>query len=107
MNIIGRYLSDMVKVNIDPFSNGTEYDIWNERNCERCVKASRYKGESIAGDKYTKCRCAIQRDIFTRMYSNEPISQRTIDVCKMRDCPNRQEHYKKYAKHSKEPKLFE
>lgn len=106
-NIIGRSLNDMVKVNIDPFSSGTEFDIWNERNCERCVKASRYKGETLAGYEYTKCRCSIQRDIFTRMYSNEPISQRTIDVCGMIDCPNRLEHYKKYEKHSKYPKLFE
>lgn len=96
----------MKKVNIDPFSNGTAYEIWNEHNCERCVKASRYKGESIAGEEYTKCRCSIQRDIFTRMYSNEAISQRTIDVCKMRDCPYRLEHYKKYDKYAKEPKLF-
>lgn len=49
----------------------------------------------------------IQRDIFSRMCSNEPISQKTIDVCSMRDCPYRQEHYKKYEKHSKDPKLFE
>lgn len=98
----------MAKVNIDPFSNGTEFDVWYERNCERCVKASRYKGENIYGeDEYTKCRCAIQRDIFTRMYSYEPISQRAIDVCRMLDCPYRQEHYKKYEKHKREPKLFE
>ena len=97
----------MKKVDIDPFSNGTEFAIWNDRNCEDCIKASRYKGESIAGDEYTQCRCAIQRDIFTRMASNEPISQRTIDVCKMRDCPYKKEHYKKYEKHKKEPKLFE
>lgn len=100
----------MAKVNIDPFSNGTEFDIWNERNCERCVKASRYKGETIAGEEYTKGRCAIQRDIFTRMYSNEPISQRTINICRMSDCPYRQEHYPKKRKSDKyknEPKLFE
>lgn len=99
-------MNDFAKVNIDPFSNGTEFDIWNERNCERCVKASRYKGETIAGEEYTKCRCAIQRDIFTRMYSSEPISHRTIYVCRMSDCPYRQERYKKYEKNSKEPKLF-
>lgn len=94
------------KVNIDPFSNGTEYEIWNERNCERCVKASRYKGETDAGDEYTLCRCAIQRDIFSRMYSSEPISQRTIDVCRKRDCSYRRESYKKYEKYKNEPKLF-
>lgn len=97
----------MEKVNIDPFSSGAEHDIWANRNCDRCVKASRYKGETIDGVEFTKCRCAIQRDILTRMWSNEPISQRTIDVCGMRDCPYRQEHHKKYEKHKNEPKLFD
>ena len=100
----------MKKVNRDPFGSGTEHYIWANRNCDRCVKASKYKCETIAGEEYTKGRCAIQRDIFTRMYSNEPISQRTIDVCSMSDCPYRQEHYPKKRKSDKyknEPKLFE
>ena len=96
----------MTKVNIDPFSNGTDAMIWESENCEKCVRASRYKGESIAGEEYTKCRCAIQRDIITRMFSDEPISQRTIDVCSQRYCPYRKEKYTKYEKHKKEPKLF-
>ncbi len=85
----------MAKVDQDPFSNGESFDWWNEHNCERCVKASRYKGETLAGDEYTKCRCAIQRDIYTRLCCNDPISQRTIDVCQMDDCPYRKEHYTK------------
>lgn len=98
----------MKKVNIDPFSNGTAYDRWDARNCQHCIKASRYKGENTYGeDDYTKCRCSIQRDIFTRMYSNEPISQRTIDVCNKTDCPYRLEHWPKYDKHKNEPNLFE
>lgn len=82
----------MTKVNKDPFSNGTEFELWNERNCERCVKSSRYTRKQ----EYTKCRCAIQRDIITRMGCNEPISQRTIDVCRMEDCPYRKEHYSEH-----------
>ena len=99
----------MKKINRDPFGSGTEFDFWNERNCEKCVKASRYKGEDIGGEQYTKCRCSIQRDIFTRMYSNEPIAQRTIDICRMTDCPNRLESWpkRKYEKYKNEPKLFE
>ena len=98
----------MKKVNRDPFSTGTEYDFWAARNCDRCVKASRYKGESVAWEEYTKCRCAIQRDIFTRMVTDKtPISQRTIDICRMRDCPYRREHHKKYEKFKNEPKLFD
>lgn len=83
----------MTKVNRDPFSNGTDFDYWNERNCERCIKASRCKKETKDGQEYTNCRCSIQRDIFIRMMCNEPISQRTIDVCNMNDCPYRKEHY--------------
>ena len=98
----------MKKVNRDPFSNGTEFMFWESRNCDRCWKASRYKGESIAGDEYTQCHCAIQRDIITRMFSNEPISQRTIDICRMADCPLRQEKRprRKYDRNKNEPKLF-
>lgn len=88
----------MAKVNKDPFSNGTEFELWYERNCERCVKASRFKRETIAGEEYTNCRCAIQRDIITRMGCSEPISQRTIDVCRMEDCPYRKEHYPKHKR---------
>lgn len=41
----------MKKVDIAPFSNGAEFAIWNDRNCEDCIKASRYKGESDAGGR--------------------------------------------------------
>ena len=100
---------DMKKVNQDPFSSGTAHAMWEERNCDRCVKASRYKGEDVGGEEYTQCRCAIQRDIFTRMCSDEPISQRTIDICRMVDCPNRMEHWpkRKHDKYKNEPKLFD
>ena len=95
----------MKKVDRDPFSNGTEHMRWEELNCNHCWKSSRLKDNE---KEYTKVKCAIQRDIFTRMYSNEPISQRTIDVCRMRDCPYRQEHRPKYEKHKRnEPRLFE
>lgn len=97
------------KVNKDPFSNGSEYESWESRNCAVCVKASRYKGETSLGiDDYTKGRCSIQRDIFSRMMSNEPIAQRTIEACSHWDCPYRQEHHKKYPKRvdTNQPTLF-
>lgn len=105
-------MGKMKMVDRDPFSNGTEYMIWEERNCDNCWKASRYKGESIAGAEYTKCRCAIQRDIFTRMVTDkQPIAQRTIDICRTGKCPYRQERQKKYDRHKKTvatiPNLFE
>ena len=98
----------MKKVDRDPFSNGTEFERWHEENCERCWKSSHIKrGSDPDYPDYTPLKCAIQRDIFVRMVTDkQPIAQRTIDVCSERYCPYRQEHRKKYPRHSKEPSLF-
>ena len=98
----------MSKVNQDPFSNGTEYMMFEDRNCNRCWKSShlRKEGDTRYEDEYTVIRCAIQRDIFTRMGSNEPISQRTIDICRSGVCPFRQDKRKRYEKDKGLPKLF-
>lgn len=99
----------MKKVDRDPFGSGTEHDLWESNNCDRCWKSSRYKGENCYGeDEYTKVRCAIQRDIFTRMFSSEPIYVRTIRVCRMWNCPYRQEKRPKYVsrKNKDLPSLF-
>lgn len=101
----------MEKVNIDPFSNGTEHMAWEERNCDRCWKSSHIKkGSDPENPDFTPIICAIQRDIFTRMVTDkQPISQRTIDICRKANCPYRQEKKptKKYEKYKNEPKLFE
>ena len=99
----------MRKVDQDPFSNGTEFMRWEDRNCDRCVKSShlRKQGDTKYEDEYTKIRCAIQRDIFTRMCSNEPIAVRTIEICASGVCQFRKDHYKKYERFKKEPKLFD
>ena len=100
----------MKKVDRDPSSSGSEYDWWAARNCDRCWKSSHIKkGSDPDNPDYTKVKCAIQRDIIDRMWGNEPIAQRTIDVCRKSDCPYRQEHRptRKYEKHKNEPKLFE
>ena len=100
----------MPKVNRDPFSSGSEHDWWAARNCERCVKSSHIKrGSDPDFPDYTPLKCAIQRDIFVRMVTDkQPISQRTIDICRKSDCPFRQEHYKKYPRRPRknEPTLF-
>ena len=96
----------MKKVDQDPFSNGTEYMRFEELNCDHCWKSSRYKGENSAGEEYTKVICAIQRDIFTRMWSKEPIAQRTIDICRSFKCTYKQEKRKRYEKDKGLPKLF-
>lgn len=98
----------MAKVDKDPFSNGTEYMLWEERNCDRCYKSSHIKSKSDPDyPDYTPFICAIQRDIFTRMVTDKtPISQRTIDICQKADCPYRREVRPKYEKYKNEPKLF-
>lgn len=92
----------MKKIDQDPFSNGTEFMFWEDYNCDQCWKSSTLKEDG----EYKKIICAIQRDIFTRMYSEEPIAERTIEICRSGKCPYRQERRKKYEKNSKEPKLF-
>lgn len=89
----------MKKVNKDPFSNGTEHMLFEERNCNNCIKSSHLKWE----DEYTKVVCSIQRDILTRMWCNEEINERTIKVCE--DfilhgilCPYLKTERKKYPK---------
>ena len=90
----------MEKVNQDPFSSGEDFRWWTERNCNRCVK-------SLKSLTATNFRCTIERDIVTRMFSNEPIAKRTIDVCRKADCPCRKEHYpKRKTKNDNQPELF-
>ena len=100
----------MQLIDLDPFSNGTEFMMWEERNCDRCWKSSHIKrGSDPDNPDWTPYRCAIQREIDFRRFSAEPISQRAYDICQKADCPNRQEHRptKKYEKHKNEPKLFD
>ena len=97
----------MKLANQDPFSSGAEFDFWFARNCEQCIKDSHLNKDQTG---YTKIKCAVQRDIFTRMYSKEPIAQRTIDICRKQDCPYRKTEWpkrKKIDKYKNEPKLFE
>ena len=74
----------MKKVNEDPFSNGTEHMMFDEANCDKCIKSSKLKPDGT----YTNCddnnipnRCSIERDIVLRMFCDEPISELTIRVC--------------------------
>ena len=73
-----------MKIDRDPFSSGTEYEVWEARNCDRCVKASFFDERK---NRYTKVRCAIQRDIFARMMNNDPIPIRSYRACQVDNCP--------------------
>ena len=95
------------KVDIDPFSNGTEHMWWLEHNCERCWKSSHLKKNSDEiYAEYTKYRCKINYEIDLRMFSNEEISERTYTICNDfirygKLCPYLQEKQKKYPKKDK------
>lgn len=68
----------------DPFSNGTEHLSFESNNCDLCIKSSepRDGGKRFTNaDKDNMPKCSIQRDIVTRMFSNDPIKQETIDIC--------------------------
>lgn len=97
----------MKKSKYPVFSSGTEFECWVERNCDRCLKASRYNEKT---DTYTKFRCAVQREIIAAFFDDGRASQRTYDICQNADCPNIQTERKRYANRPKpdnQPKLFE
>lgn len=97
------------KVNTDPFSNGTEYMIFDEHCCNKCIKSSEPRDGGDGLVFYINQRddglpkCSIQRDIVTRMYNNDPIKQETIDICNNfifhgTLCPYMKTERKKYTK---------
>ena len=92
-------------VDKDPFSNGTEFMVWEERNCDKCIKSSQPKDDFryTNADENMMPKCSIQRDIVTRMFCNDPIKQETVDICKEfvlhgTLCPYMKTERKKYTK---------
>jgi len=104
----------MKKVDKDPFSNGTEYMMFEDLCCNKCVKHSHLKkeGDSMLDNEYTKVVCSIERDILIRMGCNEPINQRTVDICydfvmHGKLCPYMKTERKKYIKKEKQQTTLE
>ena len=73
----------MNKVNQDPFSNGSEHRAFEAYCCNKCIKSSEPMDDFryTNADKNMMPKCSIQRDIVLRMFSDEPIKQKTIDIC--------------------------
>ena len=67
------------------FSNGSECSAWMNRNCDNCVKGSRYNAKN---DTYTKMRCTIQEDILTQYMGkgNDAIRQKSYEATLLNDC---------------------
>ena len=104
----------MKKVNKDPFSNGDEHFRFEVYNCNKCVKSCepRYDEKHEGCTHYVNQRedglpkCSIQRDIVTRMFCNEPINERTVNVCDNFTlhgiiCPYQKTKRKKYIRKNK------
>ena len=69
------------------FSNGTEFMVWQSRNCEKCVKAVFYDEKK---DKYPKYRCAIQKHIEEAAITDGRGNKRDYEVTHSYDCPYKQ-----------------
>lgn len=80
------------------FSNGTEFERWSERNCDRCFKASKYNEKT---DTYTKYRCAIQKHIDEAFIGDGRGNKRDYEATHQADCPYRKTERKQYAKRDK------
>lgn len=59
------------------FSNGTEFMFFEDYNCSKCVKASRYNEKK---DTYTKFRCKAQEEIIKAAISDGMVSDRVAKV---------------------------
>lgn len=96
----------MKKINKDPFSNGTEYEMFEYQCCDKCIKSSKMRENGTftnADNNNLPNKCAVQRDIMLRMVSNIPVNERTIQIChdfimKGKLCPYMQTERKKYTK---------
>ena len=77
----------MIKVDRDPFSNGTEAMLFEEACCGKCIKGSFLVVDDNGEPHYTNAdkqrlpRCRIQRDILLRSVSPLPINLETAMVC--------------------------
>lgn len=89
------------------FSNGTDHALWEDHNCENCIKGSHYNEKT---DTYTKYRCAIQKEIHEAFWGDGMGSKRAYDCTHKWDCSLKKTERKQYPKKPKfdsQPKLFE
>lgn len=77
------------------FSNGTEFMLWQARNCEQCVKAVFYNEKK---DYYPKYRCAIQRHIEEACIGDGCGNKRDYEATHSCDCPHKCTERKRYKR---------
>jgi len=83
------------------FSNGTEFMLWQARNCDRCVKAVHVSPDTWQFPNY---RCAIQKHIEEAAIRDGMGNKRDYEATRS-DCPYKQTERKKRIK--KNPKQLE
>ena len=81
------------------FSNGTEAEMWMERNCERCIKGVFYNEKT---DRYPKYRCAIQKHIEEAWVGDGRGDERTYNAVSHAVCPHIKTEWQKRKKTRKE-----
>lgn len=84
------------------FSNGTEFMIWQARNCEKCVKAVFYNQKT---DTHPKYRCAVQKHIEEACIGDGRGNKRTHDACRSSECPYKRTERKTYPRKKKDLSL--
>lgn len=85
------------------FSNGTEFMMWQERNCEKCVKAVFYNEKK---DTWPKYRCAVQRHIEESCIGDGRGNKRDYDACRSAECPYKRTERKTYQRKKKDKSLM-
>jgi len=96
------------KISIPCFSNGTEFALWMERNCDRCYKSPKTHTDQHDSLEYiTKSRCAIWDEIGHQCFGSgdDPVSERTYNATQSLDCPYRKENWPKRNKVKKDKSL--
>lgn len=83
------------------FSNGTEFMLWQSRNCEQCVKAVFYNEKK---DFYPKYRCAIQKHIEEAAITDGCGTKRVYNATHLHYCPHKITEQKAYTRKQKENK---
>ena len=71
--------------NYQLFSCGTEAEVWQYRNCERCAKSVWYDEET---DTYPDYECEIQNEIELAWVTDGCGSKAAHDATQQRVCPH-------------------
>lgn len=66
------------------FSNGTEFMMWQEQNCNRCAKAVYYNDKKNYQPKY---RCAVQKHIEDALITDGCGNKRDYNATHLDICP--------------------